>query len=282
MGGVALAQACARARNSPRAPSANPFAELESRLGGRVGVAALDTRTGARLSHRADERFAMCSTFKWLLVAAVLSRVDHGELPLDRQVTYSSADLLEYSEITAAHVSDGHMRLADLCAAAIEQSDNTAANLLLDLIGGPAGVSSYLRAMGDSVTRLDRKEPSLNENLPGDERDTTTPAAMVSTMSGLLVGDALRSESRWRLLESMKRCRTGTKRLRAGLPAGWITGDKTGTGERGAANDVAIVWAPGERPPILIAAYLSDSTAKLETLSAAHASIGRIVVAAFT
>ena len=149
-------------------------------------------------------------------------------------------------------------------------------------MGGPGSVSSYLRSTGDTVTRLDRAEPSLNENLPGDVRDTTTPGAMVAGMRRILVGDALRSDSRLRLLDSMKRCRTGMKRLRAGLPAGWIAGDKTGTGERGAANDVAIVWGPGGRPPILIAAYLSDSTATLEALSAAHARIGRIVASAFT
>ncbi len=154
------------------------LAALEGRYGGRLGVAAVNTANGERIVHRAQERFPMCSTFKLLAVSAVLSRVDAGTIQLDRHITYGKADLLEYAPVTRAHVSSGYMTLQALCEAAIEYSDNTAANLLLRTIGGPPSVTAYARSLGDDMTRLDRNEPSLNTAIPGDERDTTTPAAM--------------------------------------------------------------------------------------------------------
>ena len=172
------------------------------------------------------------------------------------------------------------MVVQDMCAAIVEVGDNTAANLLLALMGGPAGATNYLRALGDLVTRLDRNEPGLNTNLPDDPRDTTTPDAMIGTMTKILLGDALSAKARERLIGWMKNSNTGLDRLRAGLPRDWIVGDKTGTGANGAANDNAIVWPP-DRAPILIAAYLSGSRGTLEALNAAHAEIGRVIVRAF-
>jgi|SRR5208282_662167 len=256
------------------------FAEIEAQIGGRLGIAALDTGSGKRLSYRGDERFAMCSTFKWLLVASVLSQVEKGRLSLDQRVPYSTADLVEYSPFTRDHLTEGSMPIADLCGAAVEISDNTAANLLLSVIGGPAGLTEYLRGLGDPITRLDRTELSLNSNIRGDDRDTTTPNAMIRTMSKILVGDALSPPARIRLVNWMKNCRTGFSRLRAGLPQDWIVGDKTGTGSNGAANDNAILWPPG-RAPIMVAAYLSESTNSAEELNAAQAKVGRIVAAVF-
>lgn len=256
------------------------FREIEARLGGRAGLSVLDTANGKTLSWRGGERFAMCSSFKWVLAASVLSRADKGELHLDDLISYGPAQILPHAPITGAHVKEGHMRIEDLCAAAVEESDNTAANLLLARIGGPAKVTAYARSVGDHVTRLDRNEPSLNENRPGDPRDTTTPDAMVQTMKTVWTGDALKPASRAKLLDWLRKCDTGTHRLRAGIPAAWSEGDKTGTGERGAAVDNAIIW-PTNRAPILAAAYVSDSAKPTEQLEAALADMGRLIGARF-
>jgi beta-lactamase class A len=166
-----------------------------------------------------------------------------------------------------------------MCAAIVEVSDNTAANLLLARVGGPVGLTNFLRVLGDPTTRLDRNEPALNTNLPDDPRDTTTPDAMIGTMNKVILGNALSANGRERLINWMKNSRTGLNRLRAGLPRDWIVGDKTGTGANGAANDNAIVWPPGGAP-ILIAAYLSGSQGPPEARDAAHAKIGSIIIAA--
>jgi beta-lactamase class A len=287
-GAAAIAALSPRARATPppaahaQAPHAEDLlTQLEARLGGRVGVCAVDTGSGARIAHRGHERFALCSTFKWLLAATVLGRVGQGSLSLDRPLAYGKRDLLANSPVTEAHVAEGAMSIGSLCAAAVEVSDNTAANSLLACIGGPHALTRHLRMLGDPITRLDRFEPGLNSNLPGDSRDTTTPEAMVATMQTLLVNDALSPESRALLIGWLENCRTGLHRLRAGLPATWTVGDKTGTGEHAAVNDIAIAW-PANRPPVLIAAYLSDSTASADELDAAHARIGALVSAAFS
>ncbi len=252
---------------------------LEREAGGRIGVAALNTATGLWLRHRADERFALCSSFKALLAAVVLRAIDEGVMSGAGMIPYTEADLVAYSPRTKAGLAAGEMSVFDLCAAAVEVSDNTAANLLLRRIGGPAGFTASLRAMGDPTTRLDRYETDLNSNLPGDPRDTTTPAAFVRILGRVLLGPALSDDARKRLTGWMIACETGRERLRAGLPKGWAAGDKTGTGERGAVNDVAIAWPPG-RPPILIAVLMSGSGRPTPELSAAHARIARVVAAA--
>jgi beta-lactamase class A len=277
-GTVALATR-ALAGNVPDLES--ELAELERGVGGRIGLAAHDLGSGRRLAHRADERFAMCSTFKLLLAAAILARVDAGTLRLDQEVSYGANDLLANSPVTSRHASDSHLPVKTLLEAVIEVSDNTGANLLLALSGGPRGVTRYCRSLGDTVTRLDRTELALNSNLPGDPRDTTTPRAMLGNLERILTGDALTSDSRDRLLGWLRDCSTGQERLRAGLPRGWTAGDKTGTGDRGAVNDLAIFMPPGRRP-ILIACYLSDSTQDTKALNAVHARIGTRVAATFS
>ena len=252
------------------------FKQIEARLGGRVGLSVLDTGNGKTLSWRGGERFAMCSSFKWVLAASVLSRADSGQLHLNETIAYNSAQLLPHSPVTATHVKEGHMRIEDLCAAAVEESDNCAANLLLARIDGPKSVTAYARGLGDSITRLDRNEPSLNENLPGDPRDTTTPDAMAQTMKTVLIGDALRADSRAKLLEWLRKSDTGAHRLRAGLPQSWSEGDKTGTGERGAAVDNAIIWPPN-RAPIVAAAYVSDSRKPVAIQEVSLADLGRLI-----
>jgi beta-lactamase class A len=274
-----LATACAPSRVAPGGDSGS-LAVIEARAGGRVGVFALDTGNGRHLAHRSDERFAMCSTFKWVLTAAILARVDRARLSLDEHLPYGPDALLEYAPVTREHVAEGFMTVRALAEAAVTLSDNTAANLLLAKLGGPAAFTEFVRSLGDSVTRLDRNEPALNSNAPADLRDTTSPHAMVGLMRKVLCGDGLSSGGRELLLSWLRANQTGKERLRAGLPQDWVVGDKTGTGQRGAVNDVAIAVPPG-RAPILIAAYLSDGTAGSPALAAAHAEIGRLVTREF-
>jgi beta-lactamase class A len=256
------------------------IAAIEGRLGGRLGVLALDTGTGQRIQHRASERFPMCSTFKFLLAGAVLDRIDkHRETP-DRRITYGEKDLLEYAPIAKEHVKEGAMTVAALCAAAVEYSDNTAANLLLETIGGPSKLTAYLRSLGDKVTRLDRTEPALNSGIPGDPRDTATPESMLHSTRALVLGEALSQNSQHQLQEWLIANTTGGKRLRAGLPTGWRVGDKTGTGKNGARNDVAVAWLP-DRAPIIIVAFFIGSKAADTELEGAIAEVGRIVADSF-
>ena len=174
--------------------------------------------TSEGLSHTL---FAMCSTFKWALVAAVLSRVDRSLLALEQPVLYDERDLLSYAPATRAHIAEGRMTIEAPAQAAVVVSDNTAANLLLRQIGGPSGVTRFFRDIGDEVTRLDRNEPTLNKNAPGDVRDTTSPRAMAFALRKVLLGKTLSQASRTRLIDWLVDCRTGLSRLRAGLPAGW-------------------------------------------------------------
>lgn len=265
-------------RTSPSLLAPVDFAAIERSVDGRLGVAAVDVESSRRLSYRADERFPMCSTFKWLLAAQVLSRIDAGDEQPSRRLPYGPADLLEYAPVTRAHVAEGSMRVADLAAAAVQVSDNTAGNLLLGANGGPTSFTAFLRGIGDDVSRLDRTEPELNSAEPGDVRDTTTPRAMLANMERVLLGDRLQAASREQLLDWLAGSTTGTNRLRAGLPAGWRAGDKTGTGAHGATGDLAIIWPP-TRSPVLVAAYITDSAATMQVREAAFAAIGRSIPA---
>lgn len=247
----------------------------------RIGVAAVDTATGESLtSSHENERFLMCSTFKFLAAAAVLKRVDEGRDQMDRFVRYSQADILDHSPVTKAHLLEGGMNLGALCAAAVAQSDNTAGNLLLDSLGGPDGVTKFARSLGDKVTHLDRKEPELNSAEPGDERDTTTPAAMVADMKQILLGDVLSPASRQQLEKWMQDSVTGFSLIRAAVPEGWVVGDKTGRGKN-QINDIAIV-RPSGRAPILIVIYArnlsgTDEEREGKIASTAREIFGKIV-----
>lgn len=256
------------------------FAELERRSGGRLGVAALDTADGRRIGHRANERFPMSSTFKFLAAALVLIRVDQGEERLDRRIVFSERDLVDPSPVTARRAGLDGMSLAELCEAAVTRSDKTAGNLLLSSFGGPAAITAYARTLGDNLTRLDRIETALNEATPGDPRDTTVPNTMLGNMQNLLVGEALSDESRERLVGWLmaSAAGAGARRLRAGLPGDWRVGDKTGNGGNGTANDIAIAW-PTHRAPILIAAYFTGSAIADEARNAVIAEVGRLAAA---
>jgi len=278
--GIAVGSAVmATARMAPA--SAKPagvsakLAMLEHQHGGRLGVAILDTGSGRREGYRDDERFLMCSTFKLLLAAAVLHRVDVGEEKLDRRIVFGKDVLLDYAPVTKQHVGPPGMTVSALCEAAITLSDNTAANLLLKAIGGPQAVTAYAHSLGDESTLLDRYEPALNPI------DRTTPNAMLDDMRQLLLGDRLSRSSREMLIRWMVACQTGLQSLRAGIPAGWRVGDKTGQWDgngTGANNDIAIVWPPN-RKPILVAAYYMNHSTNPSTRKAVLADVGHAVAA---
>ena len=264
-----------------RYDAASRLAALETGQA-RLGVCLLDTASGEYAGRRVDERFAMCSTFKLPMVAAVLREADQGRLDLGEVVRYSSADLLPWAPVTGPNVGKGGLTILELAQAAQEQSDGVAANLLVRRLGGPTAVTAKFREMGDPVSRLDRYEPELGLVLSADMRDTTTPQAMANLVRGITAGDLLKPESRDRLLGWMESTKTGSNRLRAGLPPGWRTGDKTGTGRAegttNKCNDVAITFPPGHSP-IVIAAYYDSGeyTAQIEPRhEAVLAEVGRI------
>jgi beta-lactamase class A len=268
-----LPLAAARASTQP------DFAKIERKSGGILRLAALDTASGQRIGSRENERALMCSTFKFMLAAKILSLVDGGTERLDRRVRFTGVDLLDWAPITRARLSEGAMPLGDLCAAAIQHSDNTAANLLLRVVGGPPAMTGYARSLGDTITYFNRTEPTLN--VPDGTRDTTMPSAMLADMQNLLLGNALSPASRAQLAEWMIGNKTGDLLLRAGLPASWKIGDKTGRGEQGATNDIAIAWPPG-RAPVLFCVYTINGNGSDNDRSAVIAEVGRAVASAFS
>jgi beta-lactamase class A len=252
---------------------AEEFAGIERDCGGRLGVAVLDIASGAEATHRATERFPMCSTFKLLATAAILGRVDRGSDILDRTITFGPGDIVPNSPTTSARVSEGRMSLADLCEAAMTVSDNTAANLLLAHLGGPAAFTAYARSIGDQTTRLDRIEPELNEALTDDPRDTTSPATMLADIKSLVLGDVLSQASKKQLTAWLLANKTGGARMRARLDKDWRVGDKTGTGERGTTNDVGLIWPPN-RDPLVVTIYLTGASGNNGQRDAAVAAVG--------
>lgn len=257
---------------SPRlAPEQAKLAEQQ--LHARAGFAELDLATGAlRDSYRSGERFPMMSTYKVLLCGAVLARIDSGRERPERRIMYRQQDLEKYSPVTEQHLSEG-MTIAGLCDAAITMSDNTAANLLLSSIGGPQALTRFLRQTGDPMTRLDRQEPELNEALPGDPRDTTTPEAMAQTLRNLLTGKILTAASQQQLLHWMIADQVAGPLLRKVLPAGWFIADKSGAGEHGSRGIIAVT-GPAGKPSHIVVIYITDNDAKMDVLNRQIAGIG--------
>jgi len=275
-----LALACARGA-WPAESASRALKRIRERIGGRLGVDVLDSQSGRRFGIDEGSRYAMASTFKLPLVAALMWQIDRGAFGPDRALAVDRKDLLPNSPAVEARLAAGAsaMTVRELCAAAITQSDNAAANVLLGGIGGPAALAAFFRdSVGDDVTRFDRREPELNSNSPGDPRDTTTPRAMVDSMLRIFTQDVLSLPSRAMLIDWMIASRTGLDRVRAGIPRGWQVGDKTGTGQNGAVNDLVVAYPPGRRP-IFVAVYMSESTLPTAELAAAHAEIGRLVAA---
>jgi beta-lactamase class A len=252
----------------------------EKDSGGRIGVYAANLKSGKTLAWRADERFVMCSTFKASLAALTLSRVDRDREKLDRSISFGPDDLQDfYAPVAKQNLAKGHMTVGEMCEAAVEFSDNACANLLLAAAGGPAQLTGFWRAHGDTISRLDHNEPVLNRSKPGDPHDTTTPAAMAGNLRRFLLGDVLSAGSRGRLLNWMIGCQTGANRLRAGLPAAWRIADKTGNNGADAAGDIAMVW-PASGAPIVICVYTQGGTPSAAQLEATFKAIGQEVAQA--
>ncbi len=275
------ARASAATAAARRADAEAKLRALESR-NARLGVCFLDTASGEIAGNRLDERFALCSTFKLAMVAACLREADQGRLSLSETIKYTKADLLEWAPVTEEHLAKGGLGIAELAQAAQELSDGTAANLLVKRLGGPPAVTAKFREMGDTVTRLDRYEPDLGLVLSADLRDTTSPMAMAQLVRRITTGDLLRRETRERLVRWMQNTNTGVRRLRAGLPTEWRSGNKTGTGRAegttNKCNDVAITFPPG-KSPVIIAAYFDSGeyTAHTERRhEAVLAEVGKI------
>ena len=266
----------ARAYAAPMPPDMR-LVGLEAASGGRLGVAALNTADGRQLLHRADERFPFCSTFKMMLSAAVLAREPSV---LQQNIRYDKDELVAHSPITEKHL-DGGMTIEALCAATIQYSDNTAANLLIRHLGGPEEVTAYARSIGDRQFRLDRWETALNSAIPGDPRDTTTPAAMMASLHKLTLGEALPPARRTLLTDWLIGNTTGATRIRAGVPSSWTVGDKTGAGDYGTVNDIAVLWPPGGKPPIVLAVYLTQPVKDDKTRPEILGQAAKIVIDAF-
>lgn len=262
-------------------PVTNVVRDVEARLQSRLGVSIKDLESGRTWSHRADERFPMCSTFKALAAAAVLARVDRGEDRLNRRVVFAASDVVTYSPVTKEHVGEPGMTIGEICAAAVATSDNTAGNLMLKAIGGPEGLTRFLRGIGDSVSRLDRWETDLNEGRPGDPRDTTSPAAMNATIEKLVLGKVLSAGSRDQLAAWLVGNKVGDTKVRAGLPKNWKVGDKTGGGGFGTNNDTGIIWPPG-RQPIVFTILTTETKASFEDKNAGMADIARALQGALS
>lgn len=233
------------------------FAALESEYGARLGVFAVDTSgtsgSETTIAYRSGERFAFASTYKALAAGILFKQSTEAEL--DRAIHFSQSDLVDYSPVTENRVADG-MTVRAIIAAALQYSDNTAANLMLDQLGGPAGLTESLRSLGDTTTRVDRPEPGVNEALPKDPRDTTTPSAIAGDLRSFLLGGALAPPRRSEMTTLMLGNTTGAPWIRAGVPSTWKVADKTGNASYGTRNDIAVAYPPG-RAPIVIA-LLSD------------------------
>jgi beta-lactamase class A len=261
-----------------KAPSQGVFADairaLETQHGGRIAAAAYDYDHRRWHEYRGGERVVMCSTHKPLTVAAILAKVDRGAESLARQIPIRQEDAQSYAPVASKHIG-GTMSLGELCAASMTVSDNMAANLLFAAAGGPAAVTRFVRTLRDKVTRLDRTEPELNQVEPGDLRDTTTPVAMARLLMRLSLGDALSEASRRQFNQWLIANTTGDRRIRGGLPQGWVAGDKTGAAGR-KTNDIAVIWPPGRKPLVVTAFYDEGRGETADARGAVLMEIGRI------
>lgn len=256
--GVAIAIASVANAQTNDEIAQQKLAQLERSANGRIGVSAIDLGSKKQIQYRADERFPVCSTFKAIAVSAILKKSENDKNLLQQKVKYTKEDLVTYSPVTEKHIADG-MTVFDLSEAVMTKSDNTAVNLLMKKIGGPRGVTQFARSIGDTTFRLDRWEPDLGTAIPGNVRDTSTPKAMATTFQKLVIGNVLKASQRDQLQEWLKNNTTGDKKIRAGVPKGYVVGDKTGSGEYGATNDIAIIWPPKNQKPIVIAIYFTQN-----------------------
>ena len=273
----AFAEPSTSALPNPVADARNALVDLESKHGGRLGVAIVDGSGIPPVHLHGDQRFALCSTFKVLAAGFVLARVDAGTESLQRRIVFGKDAIIPYAPVTSLRVGEPGMTLGELCEAAVTLSDNSAANLVLASFGGPVALTAWLRSIRDEVTRLDDIEPGLNDVPPGEVRNTTTPVAMAETLRRLLFGSVLSHGAQAQLADWMVGCETGDKRLRAGIPPDWRVGDKTGTFHT-VTNDIAAMWPPRRRPRLVTAFYVDGEGTEADR-DAVLAEVGRIAAA---
>ncbi|WP_305986353.1 class A beta-lactamase [Roseibium sp. MMSF_3544] len=267
------ALAPAEAAEFDPAPIASVVEDIESRLSARVGVTIIDTESGTTWSHKGDERFPTNSTFKAFLCAALLDADSKGTVDRTQSVIVEESDIVSYSPVTEKLVGGKGLSLEELCGITVTISDNAAANIVMQALGGPPEVTAFLRSIGDDKTRVDRWEPDSNTGIPGDERDTTTPRAAAETLQKLVLEEGLSETARTRFTDWLEGNKVGNKTLRAGLPKTWRIADKTGAGANGSRNNIAVIWPEG-RAPLVIAVYITQTTAAFETRNKAIAGIG--------
>lgn len=252
---------------------------LENKSGGKLGLTVVDTSDGTTYSWRGDEKFPLCSTSKVMVVAAILKKSESDTNPLAKKITINKSDMVNYNPITSKYI-DSSMTITELSKAALQYSDNAAMNKLLSYLGGPRYATQFARTIGDKAYRLDRNEPGLNTAIPGDSRDTTTPSAMAETLNKLILGNALKKEQKAKLTEWMKGNTTGLNSIKAGLPAEWIVADKTGSGDYGTTNDVAVIW-PKNHAPVILTTYFTqpekDASARKDVLASAAKLIAEAI-----
>jgi len=275
--GLALAGCPVRLVGQERVPLIETIDNITTDLHARLGVMILDRDTGRSFERHADQLFPITSTFKAFAVAALLANVDAGSDQLDRRVRFSQEALVAYSPITETRVGDAGMSLEEICDAACTMSDNTAGNLLLQAIGGPSGFTSFMRGIGDSVTRLDRVETALNEGTPGDTRDTTSPRAAATSLEKLLMGHVLSDASRDKLQQWMIANKVAGPLLRSRIPADWKIADRSGAGGNGSRSIIALMWPP-LRKPVVAAIYMTETQASMGDRNAAIAELGSAIV----
>ena len=252
---------------------------LENKSGGKLGLTVVDTSDGTTYSWRGDEKFPLCSTSKVMVVAAILKKSESNTNLLAKKITINKSDIANYNPITSKYI-DSSMTITELSKAALQYSDNAAMNKLLSYLGGPRYATQFARTIGDKAYRLDRNEPGLNTAIPGDSRDTTTPSAMAETLNKLILGNALKKEQKAKLTEWMKGNTTGLNSIKAGLPAEWIVADKTGSGDYGTTNDVAVIW-PKNHAPVILTTYFTqpekDASARKDVLASAAKLIAEAI-----
>ena len=253
--------------------------EEEKRLGARIGVAVIDTKDGTRWNHRGDERFPLNSTHKAFTCAAFLNKVDKSQLALNQTVSVAPASLVPYSPVIEKYVAPQTISLDEVCRAAVSYSDNTAGNVITDAIGGPSAFTSFMQSIGDNKTRLDRKEPELNEATPQDARDTTTPNAIAESLRKIIRGDALTVPSKTLLVGWMVQDKVADALLRAAIPKTWTIADKSGAGGHGSRSIVAVIW-PDSRAPVIVGVYITQTVASMSESNAAIARMGKALAEA--
>lgn len=252
---------------------------LENKSGGKLGLTVVDTSDGTTYSWRGDEKFPLCSTSKVMVVAAILKESESNTNLLAKKITINKSDMVNYNPITSKYI-DSSMTITELSKAALQYSDNAAMNKLLSYLGGPRHATQFARTIGDKAYRLDRNEPGLNTAIPGDSRDTTTPSAMADTLNKLILGTALKKEQKAKLTEWMKGNTTGLNSIKAGLPAEWKVADKTGSGNYGTTNDIAVIW-PKNHAPVILTTYFTqpekDASARKDVLASAAKLIAEAI-----